>query len=190
MFDRTYTTTKTTKRTKPIEYIVIHSTAMPTSSAKAVAKAFQNTTKDKSTNFVVDETSIYNLVEDPTKEYTWHCGAKQYKPDCKARNANSIGVDMCDRAMAGTDINKVSDKGWYFPFATLSNTVNLLVYLCTQYGVKPENIVMHYNVTGKQCPISFTQSGKLFLLDWMREQVSRALSNPSLMDIALEALPK
>ena len=186
MFDRTYTTTKTTKRTKPIEYIVIHSTAMPTSSAKAVAKAFQNTTKDKSTHYVVDETSVYHLVDDDAEVYTWHCGAKAYRPGCSARNANSIGVDLCDRGLDGVDVNSVTDPRWYFPYSTLANAIAVLTYLCSTYHISVDNIVRHYEVTGKHCPICMTQNGREFLLDWLKEEVRRNLGSVTRLDNALD----
>jgi N-acetylmuramoyl-L-alanine amidase CwlA len=186
MFDRTYTTTKTTKRTKPIEYIVIHSTAMPTTDASGVAKAFANTTKDKSTHYVVDEHSCYHLVSDDAKYYTWHCGSKSYRPGCSARNANSIGVDLCDRGFAGVNLNSVTDPKWYFPYSTLHNAIAVLTYLCSTYHLTADKIVRHYEVTGKHCPICMTQDNRQFLFDWLKEEVGRNLASLARLDNALD----
>jgi len=125
-----------------IQFIVLHYVG-------AVSTAFNNTVYFKSVyhgasaHYFVDETSIWQCVED--KDIAWHCGSETgtYKhPVC--RNTNSIGIEMCC---------KLDNRGdWFIEPLTVKNTIDLTAQLARNYNVPVTNILRHYDVTWKMCP--------------------------------------
>ena len=77
------------------------------------------------------------------EDTAWHCGAKSYKHD-KCKNDNSIGVEMCSE--------KDSKGQYYINEQTKNKTLEVVQWLMQKYGVPLENVVRHYDVTGKLCP--------------------------------------
>ena len=75
----------------------------------------------------------------------WHCGRSggRYKhPEC--RNANSIGIELCcHRDAAGS---------WYIDPETLDRGAELGRDIMARYGIPIDNVLRHYDVTGKICP--------------------------------------
>ena len=125
-------------RSGGIQYIVVHYTANRGDTAKNNADYFARAVTETSAHYFVDEKEVWQSVKDTDTAY--HCGRSdgKYKhPKC--RNANSLGVEMCD-AVGG-----VKD-------AVRANTVALVKELMEKYGVPVENVVRHYDVTGKNCP--------------------------------------
>lgn len=135
------TTRNYTKRTnKKNKYIVIHYVGA-VSTALNNAKYFKTTYRGASAHYFVDEKDIYRVVAD--KDIAWHCGASKYKhADC--RNSNSIGIEMCCYRKADGTLD-VSDK-------VIERTIELTKILMAQYNIPAENVLRHYDVTGKNCP--------------------------------------
>ena len=129
------------KRTQKIEWIVMHYTGNDGDSDESNARYFQNPLNPvASAHYFVDDDSITRSVPDDYVAY--HCGAQTYKhPSC--RNANSIGVEMCDAKRDGRVM--ATDK-------TIANAAELVYQLCKQYGIPYDHIIRHYDVTGKLCP--------------------------------------
>lgn len=130
--------TKCTNRI--IKYVVIHYTGNSKDLAVSNAKYFNsNTNCQASAHYFVDDTTIYQSVQD--KDKAWHCGTsgKYYHSEC--RNTNSIGIEMC--CTAGN--YKVSET-------TKINAAELCASLCKKYGITIDRVVRHYDVTHKQCP--------------------------------------
>ncbi|MGL5716931.1 MAG: N-acetylmuramoyl-L-alanine amidase, partial [Paraclostridium sp.] len=84
-----------------VEAIVVHWTAntKPGANAKANANYFNNSGVQASSQFIVDSTGIYRLMEDD--EVAYHCGGKSYKSigeslkiDGKSPNYSTIGIEM------------------------------------------------------------------------------------------------
>jgi len=127
------------------KYIVIHYVGA-TGSALQNAQYFERSPGiQASAHFFVGHKSeggaIYQSV-DPMHR-AWHCGAKVYKhPAC--RNSNSIGIEMC--------CHKDAQGNWYFDDVTIEMTVQLVRQLMTEYGIPADNVIRHYDVTGKLCP--------------------------------------
>lgn len=150
-----------------IKYIVIHYTANKWDSAKSNLNYFANNLVKASANYFVDSKTIGISV--PDEIYAWHCGGglqgsgghKWYKI---CNNWNSIGIEICD------DIN----DGKVMPSeAALKNAQELTAELMKKYNVPIENVIRHWDVTGKICPAYFvgdenTQTGKAWL-DWKDE---------------------
>ncbi len=138
-------------RNTSIKYIVIHFTANNGDTAKGNCNYFQGTNRNASAHYFVDENEIYQSVLDT--DTAWHCGAnKYYHSYC--RNSNSIGVELCSR---------IDSKGkYYFKDETVTNAIELVKMLMKKYNVPIENILRHYDVTGKICPEPFVRNVK----DW------------------------
>ena len=82
-------------RTQPVEYIVVHYTGNWSDTAKNNADYFARTVSGTSAHYFVDEEAVWQSVRE--EDTAWHCGSSQpAHPAC--RNANSIGVEMCNSA--------------------------------------------------------------------------------------------
>lgn len=129
------------KRTQKIEWIVMHYTANDGDSDESNGRYFQQPLNPvASAHYFVDDDSITQSVPDDYVAY--HCGARTYKhPYC--RNANSIGVELCDAKRDGRVM--ATNK-------TIANAAELVYSLCKQYGIPYDHIIRHYDVTGKLCP--------------------------------------
>ena len=80
-------------RTQPIEYIVVHYTANTGDTAQNNLDYFARTKTGTSAHYFVDENEVCQSVQDT--DTAWHCGSNNPRhPYC--RNANSIGVEMCN----------------------------------------------------------------------------------------------
>lgn len=132
---------------RSIKYIVIHYTGNNGDTAKGNTKYFKSEYRGASAHYFVDENSIWQCVED--KNISWHCGAKKYIHKY-CRNQNSIGIEMCSR----------KDANYYFKEETIKNTVELVKYLMQKYNIPIENVIRHYDVTGKVCPEPFVRDIK------------------------------
>ena len=128
---------------KKNKYLVIHYVGA-VSTAKNNASYFYSTNRGASANYFVDDTSIWQVVED--KDAAWHCGTtgKYYHKEC--RNNNSIGIEMCCIKKNGK--LDVSDK-------TVANTIELVKQLMTKYNIPASKVIRHYDVTHKKCPAPF-----------------------------------
>lgn len=145
-----------------IKYIVIHYTANKWDSAESNGKYFQNNVVKASANYFVDSDSICCSV--PEDIYAYHCGgglqgSGGHKWFGKCTNYNSIGIEICD------DINdgkiQPSEK-------TIENVQILTAMLMKKYNIPIENVIRHWDVTGKICPAYFigdesTATGKAWI---------------------------
>ena len=123
-------------RTQPVEYIVVHYTGNWSDTAKNNADYFARTVSGTSAHYFVDEEAVWQSVRE--EDTAWHCGSSQpVHPAC--RNANSIGVEMCNSAGG-------------VPPAIRDRTAALVRELMARYGVPVERVLRHYDVTGKKCP--------------------------------------
>lgn len=138
---------------RKIKYMVVHYTANNGDTAKGNTNYFKSTFRGASAHYFVDENSIYRCVED--KNISWHCGGGLqgsnghtfYK---KCLNSNSIGIEMCSR--------KDSSGNYYFKDDTVKNCLKLIKYLMNLYNIPIENIIRHYDVTGKICPAPYVKN--------------------------------
>ena len=137
------------RKANSIKYIVIHYTANKSDKAVNNAKYYRDTnTKKVGAHYFVDETSIYQSIDDLKcayavggsrySNYKTTNGAKLYKT---VTNSNSISIEMCS-----TNGN-ISD-------ATIYNTAIFVRTLMKKYNITASNVVRHFDVTGKYCPSS------------------------------------
>lgn len=91
-----------------------------------------------SSHYIVDEAGVLQVI--PDEEIAYHAGSGWW-------NLNSIGIEICHPDWTGQ-----------FPVATLANFCELSASLCERYGIRPlTQIVRHFDVTGKRCPLWFVE---------------------------------
>lgn len=143
-------------RTSSIKYLVIHFTANDGDTAEGNCNYFKNSEPISSAHYFVDEKEICQSVKESDTAY--HCGAKTYTHD-NCRNGNSIGIELCSRyngnLKTDKDKNTVDFAKYYFKQETIDNAVNLTWELMQKYNISTENVLRHYDVTGKTCPAPF-----------------------------------
>ncbi len=129
-----------------IKYLVIHYVGA-TGSARNNCEYLKSIYRGTSAHyFVGHEGEIWQCVEDA--DVAWHCGARKYKHK-ECRNDNSIGIEMCVRS---------AHNEWYFEDKTVSSTIELTRELMTKYKIPIENVLRHYDVTGKACPEPYVRN--------------------------------
>jgi len=136
-------------RSVPVKYIVVHYTGVANDRAINNARYFASADTGKtSAHYFVDEREIIRSV--PEAYVAYHCGGKVYHhPNC--RNANSIGVEICTKGDGET---------FWFAEEALENAKQLIRELMDRYDVPPENVIRHYDVTHKLCPMPFVGKGQ------------------------------
>lgn len=129
-----------------IKYLVVHYVGA-VSTAKNNADYFNGGDRQASAHYFVDDTSIYQIVED--SRASWHCGGGRQSSKGgtylgKCTNLNSIGIEMCC---------KKDKKGkLYISDATKANTALLVQHLMKKHGIPASCVIRHFDVNGKNCP--------------------------------------
>ncbi len=120
--------------------IVIHYTANPGATAIANRNYFENlkdthTTK-ASSHFVVGlEGEIVQCI--PTAEIAYASND---------RNSDTISIECCYQNEDGS-----------FEQATYDSVIKLTAWLCAKFGLTSEDVIRHYDVTGKLCPLYYVE---------------------------------
>lgn len=136
-----------------IRYIVVHYTANKADRAVNNGEYFKKYITKSSAHYFVDENEIIQSVPDDYVAYS--VGGSKYKNTgggslygiCK--NANSISVELCD-------------SYYGVPKKTAERAAELILDLMDKYNVPKENIVRHYDVTGKLCPRPYAEDDSLW----------------------------
>lgn len=99
-----------------------------------------------SVHYLVDGERVQRCV--PVRFAAWHCGTRgtYFHPYC--RNTSSIGIALCTRRQAGRET---------LPPATARRAQALVRALMVRYGIPPENVLRHYDVTHKTCPVPMVE---------------------------------
>ncbi|MCP1101752.1 peptidoglycan recognition protein family protein [Lachnospiraceae bacterium PAL113] len=129
-----------------IKNVVIHYTANPGSTAMNNRDYFQGLkdthTTQASSNFVVGlEGEIVQCV--PTWEVAYASND---------RNIDSVSIEFCHPDETGKPKE-----------ATYDSLVQLCGWLCRKFDLTAEEIIRHYDVTGKNCPKYFVEDEKAFV---------------------------
>lgn len=152
-------------RIEPIRYIVIHYVGA-TGSAKANCEYYASGDVGASAHYFVDfDGEVWRSVKD--EDTAWHCGASKYvHPEC--RNANSIGIEMCVRNKGD---KSATSRDWYFEDATVEGAINLTRELMAKYNIPEENVLRHYDCTGKTCPNPYVYNHTKHTWDEFRKAI-------------------
>lgn len=126
--------------TQKITGIVVHYTANPGATAMENRNYFENlkdTHETKaSSNFIVGlEGEIVQCV--PTWEVAYASNS---------RNIDTVSIECCH-----------PDESGKFTDATYESVVNLCAWLCLKFDLTEEDVIRHYDVTGKDCPKYFVE---------------------------------
>ena len=124
-----------------VNYIAIHYTANPGSTAMSNRNYFENlaTTQENkvSSHFVVGQDGeVVQFI--PTSEMSYATNA---------RNVDTISIECCN-----------PDETGQFNDATYSSAVKLTAWLCTRFGLDTDQVIRHYDVTGKDCPKYYVEN--------------------------------
>lgn len=124
------------KRGTDPKYIVIHDTDNrdPGADVYMTQKYFNTTTREASAHYAVQDDAIVQMVEDT--DTAWHAGDR-YNP--VIQNSNSIGIEI--------NVHPESDFN-----VAMDNAMELTKHLMEKYDIPADNVVRHYDVTGKTCP--------------------------------------
>lgn len=136
-----------------IKYLVYHYTGNKGDTAENNGKYFKNNVVKASANFFVDDTTVVESV--PVGYIAWAVGGSRYS-NCsstgggkyygKATNTNTLNIEMC-----GDKTGVASPK-------TQENAITLGKELMEKYNIPPEDVIRHFDVTGKSCPVYFCGS--------------------------------
>lgn len=140
----------TLSRNENIKYIVIHYTANNGDTAKGNCIYFSKPNRNASAHYFVDQSNIFQSVLD--KNTAWHCGTKGKYKHKFCRNENSIGIEIC----SNIDVN----GDYFFNNDAVKNAISLTKSIMEKYNIPIENILRHFDVTGKSCPKPFVQNEK------------------------------
>lgn len=119
-----------------IKYIVMHYTGNKGDTARDNALYFNGGDRNASANYFVDNTEIYQVVEDARA--SWNCGDGKGKYGIT--NQNSISIEMC------------CDSNGNISTQTENNALDLVKYLQKKYNISNNNVVRHYDASRKICP--------------------------------------
>lgn len=136
-------------RTQNIKYLVIHYTSNKGDTAKNNADYFAREVTKSSAHYFVDENEVWQSVNDT--DTAWHCGAKNYAhPTC--RNANSIGIEIC-----------MNDRSGNVRYSSIETAVRLAKEIITKYNIPIDNVLRHYDITLKNCPLPMIENEQLWI---------------------------
>lgn len=126
---------------KDVKGIVVHYTANPGSTAKDNRNYFESLKNKKnryaSSHFVVGlKGEIVQCI--PLNEIAYASND---------RNSDTISIECCHEDASG----KFNKK-------TYQSLVELVAWLCGKYNLKSEDIIRHYDVTGKICPKYYVEN--------------------------------
>ena len=70
-----------------------------------------------------------------------------------SRNVDTISIECCHKDETGA-----------FEQATYDSVVKLTAWLCARFGLTQEQVIRHYDVTGKMCPKYYVEHEDAWLL--------------------------
>ena len=129
------------KRLLEVNDIVVHYVANPCSTALENRNYFEglkdqtgSKTTSVSSHFVIGlEGEVVQCV--PLNEVAYASNN---------RNSDTISIECCH-----------PDETGKFYDSTYQTLVNLCAYLCVEFDLKPDDVIRHYDVTEKRCPLYF-----------------------------------
>lgn len=74
-----------------------------------------------------------------------------------SRNVDTISIECCH-----------PDETGQFNTATYDSAVKLTAWLCTRFGLTSDQVIRHYDVTGKDCPKYYVEKSRCMDPDEIR----------------------
>ena len=143
-----------------IKYLAIHFTAGSNSKpGKALNSYGVFMSREASADFAVDDRDMVQFNPDIRNYYCWAVGDslkknKGGKLYSRANNKNTVSIEICSTCSPSTSkaVNTPNHSGWSFTDAAINNAVKLARIIMKTYNIPLENVVRHYDITGKLCP--------------------------------------
>ena len=153
---------RTGEEQESIDNIIVHWVGNANTSAVANRNYFNNLQytheRQASAHYIVGlDGEIIRCI--PDDEVAFHVD--------RYTNRHSIGIENCH-----------PDWGGKFNENTYNSLVELVVSLCNQYGLNQNNILRHYDCTGKDCPHYYVQNPSAW--EQFRADVANRLRTPDL----------
>ncbi len=125
---------------KKVKNIFVHYTANPGTSAKQNKSYFANLAetgeRSASAHFIIGyEGEILQCI--PLEEQAYAV---------KGRNNDSVSIECC-----------YLDADGAFTQSTRDSLIDLLAWLCGEYGLTEQDILRHYDAGGKKCPLYYVE---------------------------------
>lgn len=141
------TINRTIGRSQPIRFIIVHYTYGAVTAAGAAlanCKYFAQAYRGASAHYFIDDGPvIWQSVED--KDTAWSVGAKSYRHKT-ARNSNTLSIEVCTKGA--------------FTEAEVANLEWLVKKKMAEHGITAQNVIRHYDVTGKLCPAYYVDGSR------------------------------
>ena len=157
---RTGTNCTTYLKNRPYQFLAIHYVASAQSkkgTALNVAAWFANPqNRNGSADWIVDDVYTVCYNNDPNR-YCWAVGddSRRYSHGGRlyglARNRNTISIEICNGSRSGK-VESANSASNYFTDAAIQNALELAAYLMKKHNIPIENVVRHYDISGKFCP--------------------------------------
>lgn len=141
-----------------IQYIVIHYTGNDGDTDEGNGQYFHGNVVKSSAHYFVDSDSVTQTV--PDNFAAWAVGGSKYascsqtgggKLYGKCTNSNSLSIELCDDKKDGQLMASAK---------TIANAQTLTKELMKKYNIPLENVVRHFDVTGKLCPAYYVDETK------------------------------
>lgn len=127
---------RTGEKTKRIKNIVVHYVGNPGTTAQENRDYFDSAQSTVSAHFVVGlDGEIIQCI--PLSEQS---------SASNNRNIDTISIEVCHPDATGE-----------FNIPAYNATVKLCVWLCQEFGLDEQDIIRHYDVTGKLCPLYYVE---------------------------------
>ncbi len=149
-----HTTARTGILLEDIKNIVIHYVGNPNTTAKNNRDYFDNPTTKVSSHFIVGlDGEIIQCV--PIYERS---------AASNNRNKDTISVETCH-----------PDESGKFSEDTYNSLVKLTAYLCCEFNLSEDDVIRHYDITGKVCPKYYVENEN----EWknFKSQVGKAIDD-------------
>lgn len=176
----------TPSKNRPIKYLAIHFTGSSNSKAGRAQSTYNTFVSRKaSADFCVDDRDIVQFNPDIRNNYCWAVGDSNYHNNGgslygKATNKNTISIEICSTCFSSVKVHvdAANHSGWSFTDAALDNAAALARYLMQTYNIPLENVVRHYDISGKLCPgIPGWNNEPLYTFNGTKYVRSKDLSN-------------
>lgn len=145
---------------RPIKYLAIHFTAGSNSKQGRALGAYNTfVSRSASADFGVDDEDMVQFNPDLNNYYCWAVGDKKANSNGgqlygKATNKNTISIEICSTCKPSTTaaVSVPNHNGWSFTENALENAEKLAKILIKKFNIPKENVVRHYDISGKLCP--------------------------------------
>ena len=129
-------TARSGKKLTAVKNIVIHYVGNPGTTAQNNRDFFDKSDTEVSSHFVVGlDGEIIQCV--PLNEKS---AASNW------RNSDTISVEVCH-----------PDESGVFNQASYNSLIRLTAWLCHEFGLDEEDVIRHYDITGKMCPLYYAE---------------------------------